>query len=140
MKELERRQENQKRTRDLVFGENRFQVARERCDECLLSPNALVDELGRKDILDRCGERGAEHHFVCHKFSQKDPKSNVCCRAFYDRDPDHSQLMQLAHRLDAVEFVDVPDTPDKFRFSDAVGFIPLGETEETQETEEEEVL
>jgi hypothetical protein len=81
-----------------------FKVAAERCDQCLFSRDAIVDEKRRRGILRDCA-RG-DKHFICHKFTMVGQEA--CCRAFYDRDPGATNLMRIAHRLNAVEFVELP--------------------------------
>lgn len=84
-----------------------FQVAKKRCDQCLLSSAKIVSDERRADLLQTCATE--DRHFVCHKFSiAEGPDSQVCCRGFYDQDPAATNLMRIAGRLSAVEFVDLP--------------------------------
>jgi hypothetical protein len=84
-----------------------FKVCAERCDQCLFSKDAIVSNARRKQVLTDCARRDA--HFICHKhgFGSEDELhgENVCCRGFYDRNPMATNLMRIAHRLGAVEFV-----------------------------------
>lgn len=81
-----------------------FQVQKEKCDQCLFTENRIVSVERMMEILDGCEEE--DKHFICHKSSIKDG-GNVCCRGFYDRDPNRTNLMRIAHRLGVVEEVHV---------------------------------
>jgi hypothetical protein len=91
-----------------------FRVAAERCDECLFSKDAIVDNARRREILSDCARRDA--HFICHKFTlaamrlERDPENvgQTCCRGFYDRNPAATNLMRIAGRLGMVEAVPLP--------------------------------
>lgn len=82
-----------------------FKVSAGRCDQCLFSKDAIVDSDRRRGILQDCARRDA--HFICHKFTMAGQEA--CCRAFYDRNPNATNLMRIAHRLGVVEFVEFPD-------------------------------
>lgn len=82
-----------------------FKVAAKRCDQCLFSRDAIVSNARRKQVLGDCARR--DTHFICHKFTLAGDAA--CCRAFYDRDPGATNLMRIAGRLGAVEFVPVPE-------------------------------
>lgn len=79
-----------------------FQVTERKCAQCLFSPNKIVSDARRRDVLNGC--RRKDIYFVCHKSSIQG--GDVCCRGFYDTQT--SQLMRIAQRLNAVEFVPVP--------------------------------
>jgi hypothetical protein len=84
-----------------------FRVAAKRCEQCLFSSAKVVGDDRREEILRDCAAN--DSHFVCHKFTIAEGRdSQVCCRAFYDADPGASNLMRIAGRLDAVEFVEQP--------------------------------
>ena len=92
-----------------------FKVARKCCDECLFSDAKIVSDARRDDILAGCKED--DSFFVCHKYTVEnlegklsDDEANVCCKGFWDHDPDACTAMQLAHRLGFVELVDLPDS------------------------------
>jgi len=88
-----------------------FRVAKKRCDQCLFSGAKIVDDQRKADVLQTCAQR--DSHFVCHKFTIAEGEgSQVCCRAFYDSDPERTNLMRIAGRLHAVEFVDLPSNPE----------------------------
>lgn len=75
-----------------------FKVMQERCDQCLFSKNKIVSAARKREVLAECAR--TDSHFICHK------TKGVCCRGFYDRDPGASNLMRIAGRLGAVEFVE----------------------------------
>lgn len=79
-----------------------FQVTERKCSQCLFSPNKIVSDERRRDVLDEC--RRKDSYFICHKSSIA--RGEVCCRGFYDTQ--NSQMMRIARRLNAVEFVPVP--------------------------------
>lgn len=85
-----------------------FRVAKKRCDQCLFSSAKIVDEDRKADILETCARE--DKHFICHKFTiAEGSDSQVCCRGFYGQDPAATNLMRIAGRLGAVEFVELPD-------------------------------
>lgn len=75
-----------------------FKVMQERCDQCLFSKNKIVSNVRRAQLLDECKRK--DNHFICHK------SEDVCCRGFFDTQT--SQLIRIAGRLGAIEFVPVP--------------------------------
>jgi hypothetical protein len=95
---------------------NGFRVCAERCDQCLFSENKIVDADRRAQILAECARD--DTHFNCHKWTlaaqgqggegSSSRIGSTCCRGFYDADPGASNLMRIAARLGAVEFVEGP--------------------------------
>lgn len=84
-----------------------FRVCEKRCDQCLFSSAKIVDAKRKAQILRDCAAKDA--HFICHKFTIAEGReSQVCCRGFYDANPGASNLMRIAGRLGAVEFVGLP--------------------------------
>jgi hypothetical protein len=84
-----------------------FRVCKKRCDQCLFSSAKVVGDDRKLDILRDCVKEDA--HFICHKFTLAEgPGSQVCCRGFYDANPAATNLMRIAGRLGAVEFVELP--------------------------------
>jgi len=81
-----------------------FKVMSKQCDQCLFSKNKIVSDARMRQVLKECAR--TDTHFVCHKSSMV--KGTACCRGFYDRDPDASNLMRIAGKLGAVEFVKEP--------------------------------
>lgn len=80
-----------------------FKVAVERCAQCLFSQDKIVSSARRKDVLNSC--RKKDTHFICHKFTIA-VNQDVCCKGFYETQT--SQMIRIAQRLNAVEFVPLP--------------------------------
>jgi len=83
-----------------------FKVMSKQCDQCLFSKNRIVSDARMRQVLAEC--RRTDTFFVCHKSSMAGEGKDVCCRGFYDRNPGASNLMRIAGRLGAVEFVEEP--------------------------------
>lgn len=90
-----------------------FKVCAERCDHCLFGREPLVSDARRRQILNELQRR--DTHFVCHKFGvggsadeDRIDGQDVCCRGDYDRNPARTNLMRIAGRLGAIEFVEIP--------------------------------
>ena len=89
--------------RSLDIGEAMmFKVYAERCDQCLFSPDKIVSDARRREVLAECRRR--DSHFVCHKASIL--RQDICCRGFYDAST--SSLIRIAGRLGCIEFVPLP--------------------------------
>ena len=82
-----------------------FKVYKTPCQNCLLSKDAIVSPKRRREIIQSCATE--QTHFICHKSSMEG--GNVCCRTFYDQMGNVTQMIRIAQRLRAVEFVDLPD-------------------------------
>ncbi len=88
-----------------------FYVAKTQCSECMFSPNAIVSARRRRMILKECREQ--DGHFVCHvpqvrkNAGEKVVSTDVCCYGFYQANPMATNLMRIAHRLGAVQFINV---------------------------------
>lgn len=76
----------------------------EKCDQCLFTPERIVSSRRMAQVLATCAR--SDTHFVCHKATLAGDQ-DVCCRGFYDLDPGASNLMRIAGRLGAVQFVEV---------------------------------
>lgn len=83
-----------------------FKVCNKRCDQCLFSAQKIVSDERRDQIIKDCLR--TEAHFICHKHTIADSRSNVCCRGFYDTYPNATQAMQIATRLGFIEWVEYP--------------------------------
>jgi hypothetical protein len=75
------------------------------CKNCLLSPDRIVSPARMKEIVNGCVKN--QSHFICHKASQED--ENTCCRTFFDKLGQYSQMIRICERLGAIEFVPQPD-------------------------------
>lgn len=84
-----------------------FKVYAERCAECLFSKDKIVSNARRKELLADC--RSRDTHFICHKASIAG--DSICCRGFYDTQS--TNLIRVAQRLGAVEFVPFPEATMK---------------------------
>lgn len=73
------------------------------CDQCLFSPNKIVSDARKREIIKNCLATGAQ--FICHKATIKGEE--VVCRGFYDTYGPQINLIRIAQRLHAVEEVDV---------------------------------
>ncbi len=83
-----------------------FKVMAQQCKQCLFSPNKIVNNRRRNEVLREC--RRTDSHFVCHKASIGGQE--ICCRGFFDTQT--SQLIRIAERLNMVEFVELQEESD----------------------------
>jgi len=81
-----------------------FEVYKECCEECLLGDSPIVSNSRRKEILRGIVED--QSHFICHKASIAG--EDVCCKTFYDRMGQHSQMVRISERLGMIKFVEQP--------------------------------
>ena len=77
-----------------------LKVYKECCKNCLLSKNRIVSPKRAKEIVSNCSKE--QTHFICHK------TDDVVCKSFYDKLGFVSQMVRIAQRLNAVEFVEQP--------------------------------
>ena len=82
-----------------------MKVFKENCENCLLSVNSIVSPKRRKEIIKNCTEN--QTHFICHKASMNN--EDVCCKTFYDKLGQHSQMIRIAERLGCVDFIEHKD-------------------------------
>ncbi len=82
-----------------------FEVYKESCKECLLGDGAIVSNSRRKEILKGCAED--QSHFICHKATIEG--KDICCKTFYDRMGQHSQMIRISERLGMLKFVEQPN-------------------------------
>ena len=80
-----------------------FKVCEKKCEQCLFSDNRIVSKTRMALIIKDCKKN--DEHFICHKATIAG--SNVCCRGFFDTQS--TNLMRIAQRLNAVEFVKIGD-------------------------------
>ena len=93
-----------------------FQVCEKRCDQCLFSSHRIVTVARMRKLLAQAQRN--DQHFICHKHTLRhldgnatEAGANVCCRGFYDRDPNATNFMRIAGRLHMVQFVDESGKP-----------------------------
>jgi hypothetical protein len=72
-----------------------FRVCAQRCDQCLFSPDKIVGERRKKQVLKE--SRANQAYFICHKESIRGTEG--CCRGFFDSYGWDIQLYQIASRL-----------------------------------------
>jgi len=82
-----------------------LKVFKECCNNCLLSEDRIVSPKRAKEIIKDCS--GNQTHFICHKASMKN--EDVVCKKFYDTIGYKSQLVRIAQRLGAIEFIEQTD-------------------------------
>lgn len=85
-----------------------FAVMSEPCNECLLSPNKIVSDSRRKELLAGCHER--DDFFICHKATIAGYR--IACRAHYDS-TGGGQLGRIASRLGMVREVCLQELESK---------------------------
>lgn len=76
------------------------------CANCPLSKDAIVPPDRRREIVEGC--KIDQTHFICHKASMEDKE--VLCKTFYDKFGHFSQLVRIAERLGAVQYVPQPES------------------------------
>lgn len=83
-----------------------FKVYNRPCKNCLMTKNRIVSPERAAEILQSCAQD--QVHFVCHKDSMGE-NEGVCCKKFYDDMGEKIQMIRIAERLNAIEFVEQPD-------------------------------
>lgn len=76
------------------------------CKNCLLSKDRIVSPVRAKQIIQGCIKN--QSHFICHKASI-DGK-DVCCKTFFDKFGQYSQLIRIMERIGGIKFVPQPDS------------------------------
>lgn len=76
------------------------------CKNCLLSKDRIVSPKRAKEIIQDCSQK--QTYFICHKASMEE--KDVVCANFYQTLGYRSQLVRIAQRLNAVQFIDQPDS------------------------------
>lgn len=84
-----------------------LKVYNECCKNCLLSEDRIVSSKRAKDIIKDCAEK--QTHFICHKATMKGDEEIVCSK-FFNTIGYKSQMVRIAQRLNAIEFVNQIDT------------------------------
>jgi hypothetical protein len=83
-----------------------LKVYKECCGNCLLSKDRIVSPKRAKDLLKEIEEK--QSYFVCHKASMK--SEEIVCKNFFDKLGHQSQIIRIAERLNAVQFIEQTDT------------------------------
>ncbi len=76
------------------------------CGQCLMSKNKIVSESRKNQIIKDAV--ATQSYFVCHKATING--DDVCCRGFYEKLGQHSQMIRIAQRLNCVKFVPVEES------------------------------
>lgn len=71
-----------------------------------MSKNRIVSPKRAKDLLKEIEEK--QSYFVCHKASMKGEE--IVCKTFFDKLGHQSQMIRIAERLNAVQFVEQKNT------------------------------
>ena len=79
-----------------------LKVYQECCQNCLLSKDRIVSPKRAKDLLKEIEEK--QSYFVCHKASMNGEE--IVCKTFFDKLGHQSQMIRIAERLNAVQFVE----------------------------------
>jgi hypothetical protein len=79
-----------------------LKVYKECCGNCLLSKDRIVSPKRAKDLLKEIEQK--QTYFVCHKASMNDEE--IVCKTFFDKLGHQSQMIRIAERLNAVQFVE----------------------------------
>ena len=83
-----------------------LKVFKECCKNCLLSDDRIVSSKRAKEIIKDCAER--QTHFICHKATMNENEEIVCSN-FFNKIGHKSQMVRIADRLNALEFVEQLD-------------------------------
>lgn len=83
-----------------------LKVYKECCKNCLLSEDRIVSSKRAKEIMKDCAD--SQNHFICHKASMNEEE--IVCNKFFNTIGYKSQMVRIAQRLNALEFVEQSDT------------------------------
>ena len=76
------------------------------CKNCLLSKDAIVSSKRRREIIKGCVQK--QTYFVCHKASINNEE--IVCHSYYKQLGHISQMIRVAERLNAIDFVEQPES------------------------------
>jgi len=77
------------------------------CRNCLFSPDKIVSDEQKEEILKNCLEK--DLFFVCHKASERDYKEMTCCKSFFDRFQQAILPLRFAVMVGNVDWISQPD-------------------------------
>ena len=83
-----------------------LKVFKECCKNCLLSDDRIVSSKRAKEIIKDCVS--SQNYFVCHKATINGEE--IVCNKFFNNFGHNSQMIRIAKRLNAIEFVEQKDT------------------------------
>lgn len=78
-----------------------LKVYNECCNQCLLSKDRIVSASRAKEIISDC--KRSQTHFICHKATIEGKE--ILCKSFFDKFGHFSQMVRIAERLNAIEYV-----------------------------------
>lgn len=81
-----------------------LKVYKECCQNCLLSEDKIVSARKAKKIITNCKKE--QSYFVCHVATMENKE--IVCKKFFDQFGQYSQMVRIAERLNAIEFVEQP--------------------------------
>lgn len=84
-----------------------LKVYKNKCKNCLFTQDRIVSSERAKEIIQEC--KASNTHFICH-LSTMENSGNICCRGFFDTEGDEVAKIQIAKRLELVEFVETPES------------------------------
>lgn len=84
-----------------------LKVFKECCKNCLLSDDRIVSSKRAKEIINDCAVN--QTHFICHKATMNGEEEIVCSK-FFKTIGYKSQMVRIAQRLNALEFVEQSDS------------------------------
>lgn len=83
-----------------------LKVFKQCCKNCLLSEDRIVSSKRAKEIIKDCTEN--QTYFICHKATINNEE--VVCSKFFHTIGYKSQMVRIAQRLNALEFIEQSDT------------------------------
>lgn len=85
------------------------------CKNCLLSEDRIVSPKRAKNLIKDTIKNGT--YFICHKATMEGNEEIVCSK-FFNELGDKSQLIKIAKRLDAIEFIEQKDSDKLITFKE----------------------
>lgn len=82
----------------------KLQVCEKLCDECLFTPNRIVRDGAKEDIVEECLK--ADKYFICHKSTIVGRE--FVCRGFWNKHRNDVLPLRLAQMWNLVEYVEIP--------------------------------
>ena len=77
------------------------------CKNCLLSEDRIVSPKRAKELINDCVIN--QTHFICHK-ATINGNEEIICSKFFNTLGYKSQMVRIAQRLNALEFIDQSDS------------------------------
>lgn len=86
-----------------AFNGEHLLVCEKACDECLFSPNKLVNEARKREILKQCYKSGT--YFICHKATLAG-RAVICRRFAESKDGAGNTALRVAQHFGLIRYVD----------------------------------